>query len=594
MALAGKQNTDEFRKLSQEAGELNDTMADVSQTIKNVGSDTQNIEVFSEAVKGIAAGFAVAQGATTLFGDENEELQKVLVQVQGSMALLNGVTEIANLLQAESQIMIKANAIALGIYNTALRITGTTAATATISLRAFKIALATTGIGALVVGIAYFVEAMNKASEATKKATEAKEKFETTKSNIETRLRQFDNETTIIVNNLKLRNESEIKIAQTIEERIRLRNVETRQIIAQNVEEIARLRKSAKVFQDEIDKKNKAIKDSAEWQKQYGNVLVKTGDGMQHMRNPYAQAALADVSESVKEVSKINKEIQNLTNENNELNQAITILTQEGKLATNLAIKNAGKDANKTAEDNLNDVKAFIEEAQRIVRDAGVQEMQKEINAIDDKYTEIGKKVIAGSEEEKKLTQLKIQEKTAVELKYAKEGKDKYIAFLKEQNLALSKEGKTQEEQEIVDLKSHFDEILQIFKEGSDERLALEKLLQDRITQIQKEGATERNKSIEDKLKEANQRINAITLDDFAKKKADVKEYYKELEEQAKGNKELQERIQKALNDELTKLDKKQAEDTKKARLQNTLDLVETGVTATFGAINDIITANRW
>lgn len=591
LALAGKQNTDQFRALADEAGELNDTMGDVIQTIRNVGSDTQNIEVFSEAVKGVAAGFAIAQGAAALFGEENEELQKVLVQVQGSMALLNGVTEITNLLQAESQIMIKANAIALGIYNGILRITGTTAATATISLRAFKIALATTGIGALVVGIAYFVEAMNKASKATKDATKARENFESTKSNQETRLKQFDNETTIIVNNLRIRNEAELKIAKTIQERIRLRNVETKQIIATNIDEINRLRESVKAEQKAINDKQEAKKKAEEWDKTHIKPRVGRGGGVVGQRNPYIDDASANVTDAQKKLTEVNKEIIKLQNENIELTQQMTILTQEGQLGVNTALTNAGKKTQKTAEDNLNDVKAFIEEAKRIVRDANEEEHQKELNAIEDRYTEIGKKVVAGSAQEAELRTLKEQELTATRQRHLKENNDKYLELVKQQNLALRKEGKTAEQQSIIDLENEFEELFKIFKEGSTERIALEKLLQDRITQIQKEGANERNKTIEDKLKESNQRINAITLDDFQKKKEDTKAFYKDLLEQAKGNADLQAKITKALNDELTALDKKQAEDTKKARLQNTLDLVETGVTSTFGAINDIITA---
>lgn len=556
LALAGKQNTDQFRALAQEAGELNDTMGDVSQTIKNVGSDTKNIEVFSEAVRGVAAGFAIAQGSAALFGEENEELQKVLVQVQGSMALLNGVTEIANLLQAESQIMIKANAIALGIYNGILRITGTTAATATISLRAFKIALATTGIGALVVGIAYFVEAMNKANKATKDATKAREDFENSKTNTEARLKQFDNETTIIVNGLRLRNESEIKIAKTIEERIRLRNVETKQIIADYQNEVTRLLGSVKEYQKAIDDKKQAQIKFAEWEKTYGKQRDEflrrggaRGGGGQQYRNPYTEAANADVSEATKEVGKITQEVLKLQNEIKDLNDNIIITTQEGKLATNLAIKNAGKDAGKTAEDNLNDVKNFIEEAKRIVRDANEEEKQKELNAIDDKYTEIGKKVIEGSEQEKELKKLKQQEIGAVEQKYLIQNNQKYIEFIKGQNLALQKEGKTQSEQAIIDLENEFNELTKLFLEGSAERIALEKILADRILAIRKKA--NQDQADEDKKSAAQRQVDFVNR-----------------------VKTLSEQVDAAVQ----------------ATKDRTFDLMQTGVSSVFGAIDNIIT----
>jgi len=493
-----------------------------------------------------------------LFGDENEELQKVLVQVQGSMALLNGVTEITNLLQAESQIMIKANAIALGIYNGILRITGTTAATATISLRAFKIALATTGIGALVVGIAYLVEAMNKASKATKDATKAREDFESTKSNSETRLKQFDNETTIIVNNLKLRNASELEIAKTIAERIRLRNVETQQIVNQNAQRIEELRGSVKEHQKAIDDKKQAQIKFNEWEKTYGPARdeflrqggARGGGGMQY-RNPNTDAANADVSESVKLVGQVTDEIKKLQDENTILKQQMTILTQEGKLGIQTAVKNASKDVNKTAEDNLKSVREFIEEAKRLIRDANQLEEQKELNAIDDKYEAIGKKVIAGSDEEKKLLILKEQEKAAVVQKYKKQLNDKYIEFLKDENLKLQKAGKTQEEQDIIDIESQFQELLNAFAKGSEQRIALEKLLQERILSIRREYAKKQEEQNEDNLE----------------KQRDA--FGKWMDETLKGIKDFQEKAQ-----------------------ANTFDLIERGTTSVFGAIEDVITGS--
>ena len=158
LASAGQQNTDRFRQLESEAGELADTIADTSQRIKNVGSDTRNIEAFTQAVQGLAAGFQIAQGAAGLFGEENEDVQKAILKVQSAMAIANGVQQIANLLQKESAVSIAANRIALSLYDKTVK--GTT-----ISLKAFKVALATTGIGLLAVGIAAAYENWDKLRE---------------------------------------------------------------------------------------------------------------------------------------------------------------------------------------------------------------------------------------------------------------------------------------------------------------------------------------------------------------------------------------------------------------------------------------------
>ena len=59
LAVAGQENTEEFRRLEAEAGQLSDTIGDVSQRVKNMGSDTKNIEAFTQAVQGVAAGLRV-------------------------------------------------------------------------------------------------------------------------------------------------------------------------------------------------------------------------------------------------------------------------------------------------------------------------------------------------------------------------------------------------------------------------------------------------------------------------------------------------------------------------------------------------------
>ena len=155
LAQAGQQNTDRFRQLETQAGELSDTISDTQQRIKNVGSDTRNIEAFTQAVQGVAAGFQLAQGAAALFGQENEDVEKAILRVQSAMAIANSVQQIAILLQKESAISIAANRIALSLYDKTVK--GTT-----ISLKAFKVALATSGIGLIAVGAALAYENWDK------------------------------------------------------------------------------------------------------------------------------------------------------------------------------------------------------------------------------------------------------------------------------------------------------------------------------------------------------------------------------------------------------------------------------------------------
>ena len=61
MALAGQDGTEAFREMEIEAGKLKDQIGDTSQRIKNLASDTKNIDTFVAGIQGIAAGFQIGR-----------------------------------------------------------------------------------------------------------------------------------------------------------------------------------------------------------------------------------------------------------------------------------------------------------------------------------------------------------------------------------------------------------------------------------------------------------------------------------------------------------------------------------------------------
>jgi hypothetical protein len=162
LAVAGKESTEEFRKLEAEAGQLSDTIGDVSQRVKNTGSDTKNIEAFTQAVQGVAAGFQIAQGAAALFGDENEDIQKAMLQVNATMAIANGIMQVSTLLQKESAISMTANRIATALYDKTLK-------GSVVSLGLFRTALISTGIGAAIVAVGLLIENWDKLTAAVRR-----------------------------------------------------------------------------------------------------------------------------------------------------------------------------------------------------------------------------------------------------------------------------------------------------------------------------------------------------------------------------------------------------------------------------------------
>jgi hypothetical protein len=162
MSLAGQEGTKAFKQMEAEAGKLKDQIGDTSQRIKTLASDTVRIDTVVSAVQGITAGFQIAQGAAALFGSENEDLQKALMKVQGAMALANGVQQVANLLNKDSILITQGQAAAQALYATAV-------GASTGAMKAFRIALLATGIGAAIAAVGLLIAKWDELTAAVRR-----------------------------------------------------------------------------------------------------------------------------------------------------------------------------------------------------------------------------------------------------------------------------------------------------------------------------------------------------------------------------------------------------------------------------------------
>lgn len=114
--------------------ELRDKIEDTNEAISAFTGAGQ-FKAIGNAVQGIAGGFAAAQGAMALFGNDSEGLQKTLVKLNAAMAFSQGLASLEGLKDSFGALgnMIKTNVV-----------------TAFTTLRG---ALMATGIGALAVGV---------------------------------------------------------------------------------------------------------------------------------------------------------------------------------------------------------------------------------------------------------------------------------------------------------------------------------------------------------------------------------------------------------------------------------------------------------
>lgn len=148
----------QIKNLEKEAGALSDEIGDINARIKTLGSDTRSLDGIVDGVQGVVGAFQVAEGVVALFGTENEDLQKTLVKLNALMAISQGLQQAYNLTLAESPARVAAAAFSQNVYTAVV-------GTSTGALKAFRIALAATGVGLLVIGLVTLITNFEKVKE---------------------------------------------------------------------------------------------------------------------------------------------------------------------------------------------------------------------------------------------------------------------------------------------------------------------------------------------------------------------------------------------------------------------------------------------
>lgn len=154
------------------AGELKDRLGDLQTQINANANDGRNMQTALQVGQGVAAGYAVAQGAMALFGNENKDLQKTLVKLQAIQAVLAGLEEIRAILEKESLVRLKATQVWNKIKIASEYAYTTAIGTSTGALRIARIAMLALPIFAIIAGIVAIAEAMGAFSDSTADAAE--------------------------------------------------------------------------------------------------------------------------------------------------------------------------------------------------------------------------------------------------------------------------------------------------------------------------------------------------------------------------------------------------------------------------------------
>ena len=104
LTVAAQQAVMQFGEFSPEAlkaekalAGARDRMEDFNDRVKAVNPD--KFSKINTVVQGVASGFAAAQGAMALFGNESKDFEKTMVKLQGAMALAQGLEGLGKIQQ---------------------------------------------------------------------------------------------------------------------------------------------------------------------------------------------------------------------------------------------------------------------------------------------------------------------------------------------------------------------------------------------------------------------------------------------------------------------------------------------------------------
>jgi len=182
-SLNGSASVTDFSKA---AGLLKRQIDTTKAGIDVFASSTGKLDIAVGAVKGLAGGFTAVAGAAGLLDDENSDLQKSIALVSQSMAFLNGIQEV-------SQLLNKKSAVGAFLYSAANKVLSFSIKETAASLGVLKTALVATGIGVVVVLLGAFLANLDRIKAALNGVSSAdKDLLENQKKKVESSEKELD------------------------------------------------------------------------------------------------------------------------------------------------------------------------------------------------------------------------------------------------------------------------------------------------------------------------------------------------------------------------------------------------------------------
>lgn len=206
LALAGKQNTDEFRTLQAEVVRYRQTIIETDRAVDLLAEQGRGLGTALQLGNAVVSGYGALQGAMALVGNESEDLQKVMVKLQAVQAVLNSLEQIKITLDQKEIILTslrtgatKALTVVQTVYTTAVGATTGAMQALRVAMLAIPIVAIIAGIVALISVIADLVSEEEKAETQNEALTKSYERQQAVMD------RMFEKRTRDIQNQIDLR-----------------------------------------------------------------------------------------------------------------------------------------------------------------------------------------------------------------------------------------------------------------------------------------------------------------------------------------------------------------------------------------------------
>ena len=173
LALAGKQNTAEFRELQEEAVRYRQTLISVDKSVDQLAEQGRGLGAALQLGSAVTAGYGAVQGSMIALGLENESLEKSFVKLQAVQTVLASLEQLKLALDKQSILVTKSKAIATTVMTAAQFAWTTATAGTTVAMGVLRVAMLAVPIIAIIVAMVALIGWIASLFSETAKAEEA-------------------------------------------------------------------------------------------------------------------------------------------------------------------------------------------------------------------------------------------------------------------------------------------------------------------------------------------------------------------------------------------------------------------------------------